>query len=329
LNNDNASRREEHPLISIVVPCYNEEAVIEYFFREMMRELEKLEVDWEIICVDDGSCDRTLYGLLEIARSNSRIKVIKLTRNFGKESALTAGLEASVGDVVVPVDADLQDPPELIGLMLEKWREGYDVVYGARKSRVNDSLAKRVTAEKFYWLYNKLSTVTMPANTGDFRLMDRKVVERLSELPERTRFMKGLFAWLGYESTAVEYDRPARAEGRTSWNYWKLWNYALDGLTSFSTMPLRVWTYLGIVVSLLSFVYALFLIIRTLVIGVDVPGYASLMAVMLFLGGIQLISLGVIGEYLGRVFVEVKQRPVYLIEKIYQFDQTDAPDKTG
>ncbi len=191
MNNDSASRREERPLISIVVPCYNEEAVIECFFREMVRELEKLQADWEIICVDDGSCDRTLHVLLEIARSNSSIKVIKLTRNFGKESALTAGLEASAGDVVVPVDADLQDPPELIGLMLEKWREGYDVVYGARKSRVNDSLAKRVTAEKFYWLYNKLSTVTMPANTGDFRLMDRKVVERLSELPGRTPFCAG------------------------------------------------------------------------------------------------------------------------------------------
>lgn len=314
------------PRVSIVVPCYNEEQALERFFTEVNAVLATLDVDWEVIAVDDGSRDNTLQGLLEIARQDSRIKVLALSRNFGKEAALTAGLDAAEGDVVVPMDVDLQDPPSLLGEMLERWREGYDVVYGVRVSRTTDSAMKRLTAKKFYWLYNKLTTVRIPSNAGDFRLMDYRVVERLRELPERTRFMKGLFAWLGFKSTSVEYARPARAEGETSWNYWKLWNFALDGLTSFSTVPLRVWTYIGVGVSLVSFIYAVFLILRTMIVGVDVPGYASLMVVMLFLGGIQLISLGVIGEYLGRVFVEVKQRPVYLVDRTYHFQTTRVPE---
>ena len=208
--------------------------------------------------------------------------------------------------------------------MLAKWREGYDVVYGVRQSRDEDSLTKRVTAGGFYRIFNSLTSVPVPANTGDFRLMDRRVADRLRELPERTRFMKGLFAWLGYKSAAVYYDRPARQEGQSTWSYWKLWNFALDGLTSFSTMPLRVWTYIGLIVSLLSFGYASFLIFRTLIAGVDLPGYASLMVVILFLGGIQLISLGVLGEYLGRVFIEVKRRPIYLIDRVYHFPNGEA-----
>lgn len=322
-------RVNTRPLVSVVVPFFNEEKAVDRFLQTIIAVLEDIDTKWEIICVDDGSSDHTLQHLLSAARANPAISVLALSRNFGKESALTAGIESSGGDVVVLIDADLQDPPMLIGDMLEKWREGYDVVYGIRQSRNEDSLTKRVTAGVFYRIFNSLTSVPVPVNSGDFRLMDRRVADRLRELPERTRFMKGLFAWLGYKSTAVYYDRPGREEGKTTWSYWKLWNFALDGLTSFSTVPLRVWTYVGLIVSLMSFGYASFLIFRTFIEGVDLPGYASLMVVILFLGGIQLISLGVLGEYLGRVFIEVKQRPIYLIDRVYHFPngETDAPDE--
>ena len=322
-------RVNTRPLVSVVVPFFNEEKAVDRFLQTIIAVLEDIDTKWEIICVDDGSSDHTLQHLLSAARANPAISVLALSRNFGKESALTAGIESSGGDVVVLIDADLQDPPMLIGDMLEKWREGYDVVYGIRQSRNEDSLTKRVTAGVFYRIFNSLTSVPVPVNSGDFRLMDRRVADRLRELPERTRFMKGLFAWLGYKSTAVYYDRPGREEGNTTWSYWKLWNFALDGLTSFSTVPLRVWTYVGLIVSLMSFGYASFLIFRTFIEGVDLPGYASLMVVILFLGGIQLISLGVLGEYLGRVFIEVKQRPIYLIDRVYHFPngETDAPDE--
>ena len=329
MNNSVVARENVQPLISIVAPFFNEEQAVDRFFQEVTVALEGIGAQWEIICVNDGSQDRTLEKLLAAAQTNPRVKVVALTRNFGKESALTAGLEASEGDVVVLIDADLQDPPTLIADMLQKWREGYDVVYGVRRSRNEDSLAKRVTADGFYRVFNSLTSIPVPANTGDFRLMDRRVADRLRELPERTRFMKGLFSWLGYRSAAVYYDRPGREQGQTSWSYWKLWNFALDGLTSFSTMPLRVWTYVGLTVSLLSFIYASFLVFRTLVIGIDLPGYASLMVVILFLGGIQLISLGVLGEYLGRVFIEVKQRPIYLVDRVYHFPDGEADKRDG
>lgn len=317
-------RTNTRPVISLVAPFYNEEPLIDRFFKTVIEILEKTGLEWEIVCVDDGSSDRTLERLLAGARANPAVKVLQLSRNFGKEAALTAGMEASAGDVVILIDADLQDPPELISRMLDKWREGYDVVYGVRQSRDSDSLGKRISASGFYRIFNRLTPTPVPANAGDFRLMDRRVVDRVRQLPERTRFMKGLFAWVGFKSTAIAYDRPGRVAGQSAWSYWKLWNFALDGLTSFSTMPLRVWTYVGLAVSLLSFLYASFLIFRTLIVGVDLPGYASLMVVILFLGGIQLISLGVIGEYLGRVFIEVKQRPVYLVDQVYQFDRGDA-----
>lgn len=317
-------RTNTRPVISLVAPFYNEEPLIDRFFKTVIEILEKTGLEWEIVCVDDGSSDRTLERLLAGAKASPEVKVLQLSRNFGKEAALTAGMEASAGDVVILIDADLQDPPELISRMLDKWREGYDVVYGVRQSRDSDSLGKRISASGFYRIFNRLTPTPVPANAGDFRLMDRRVVDRVRQLPERTRFMKGLFAWVGFKSTAIAYDRPGRVAGQSAWSYWKLWNFALDGLTSFSTMPLRVWTYVGLAVSLLSFLYASFLIFRTLIVGVDLPGYASLMVVILFLGGIQLISLGVIGEYLGRVFIEVKQRPVYLVDQVYQFDRGDA-----
>ena len=324
MNQGTAERVNVRPVVSVVAPFFNEENAVARFFETVIAVLEDIDAQWEIVCVDDGSTDHTLAQLLAAARRNPSISVLALSRNFGKESALTAGIESSTGDVVVLIDADLQDPPILIGEMLAKWREGFDVVYGVRESRNEDSLAKRVTAGGFYKIFNSLTSVPVPANTGDFRLMDRRVADRLRELPERTRFMKGLFAWLGYKSTAVFYDRPGREDGQSTWSYWKLWNFALDGLTSFSTMPLRVWTYIGLVVSLLSFGYASFLVFRTMIVGIDLPGYASLMVVILFLGGIQLISLGVLGEYLGRVFIEVKQRPIYLIDRVYHFPQGEA-----
>ena len=321
------ARANACPLVSIVVPFYNEEIVISQFFPAVIDVVQTTGLEWEIVCVDDGSRDRTLECLLAVARVNPSVKVLQLSRNFGKEAALTAGIDASLGDVVILIDADLQDPPELIIQMLEKWREGYDVVYGVRQSRDRDSLGRRISADGFYRIFNRLTPTPMPANAGDFRLMDRRVVDRVRELPERTRFMKGLFAWVGFKSIAIAYERPGRVAGHSAWDYWKLWNFALDGLTSFSTMQLRIWTYIGLTVSLLSFLYASFLVFRTLVVGVDLPVYASLMVVILFLGGIQLISLGVIGEYLGRVFIEVKQRPVYLVDRVYQFgpDGADAP----
>ena len=236
---------------------------------------------------------------------------------------MTAGLDAAHGDAVIPMDADLQDPPELVADFIAKWREGFDVVYGVRRSRESDSRVKRATARVFYRLFNRLTALPIPENTGDFRLMDRRVVSALRQLPERNRFMKGLFSWVGFRQTGIAYDRDARAAGRSKWNYWRLWNFALDGITGFSTVPLRLWSYAGAIVALIAFLYAAFLIARTIVLGVDVPGYASLMVVILFLGGVQLISLGVIGEYLGRLYHEAKQRPTYLVGRTYGLDEDD------
>ncbi len=314
---------QEAAAISVVVPMYNEVSVLDTFFARVEPVLEAVADSYEILCVNDGSRDGTLPALLNHRARNPRIKVIDLARNFGKEQALTAGLDAAIGDAVIPMDADLQDPPELIADFIGKWREGFDVVYGVRRSRDSDSPVKRATARLFYRLFNRLTALPIPENTGDFRLMDRRVVEALRNLPERNRFMKGLFSWVGFRQTGVDYDREARAAGSSTWNYWRLWNFALDGITGFSTVPLRLWSYAGAVVALAAFVYAAFLIIRTLVLGVDVPGYASLMVVILFLGGVQLISLGVIGEYLGRLYHEAKQRPTYLVGRTYGLGEDD------
>jgi polyisoprenyl-phosphate glycosyltransferase len=303
--------------LSIVVPMYNEEEVVDLFFARMEPLLAELGLRYEILCVNDGSRDGTLAKLVAHHQRNPSIKVIELTRNFGKEQALSAGLDASTGAAVIPMDVDLQDPPELISELLARWREGYDVVYGVRRSRESDGYVKRTTASLFYRLFNQLTEHRIPENTGDFRLMDRKVVEALKLLPERNRFMKGLFSWVGYRQVGVEYVREQRAAGTTKWNYWRLWNFALDGITSFSTLPLRLWSYVGVFISLLAFFYASFLIFRTLIHGIDVPGYASLMVVILFLGGIQLITLGIIGEYVGRLYREAKGRPLYLVGRTY------------
>jgi glycosyltransferase involved in cell wall biosynthesis len=305
------------PELSIVVPLYCEESNVAYLFERLEGVATQLAVTYEIVCVDDGSKDRTLAQLIQHHQRNPYIKVVALSRNFGKEVALTAGIDYSQGAAVVPIDADLQDPPELIGELMAKWREGYDVVYARRRSRAGESWIKKLTANSFYRVIGRMSRVPIPRDTGDFRLLDRRVVEALKQLPERTRFMKGLFAWVGYEQTFIEYDRAARHSGGSKWNYWKLWNFAVDGIASFSLVPLKVWSYLGLVVSSISFVYATFLVTRTLIFGIDVPGYASLMVMVLFLGGVQLVSLGIIGEYLGRVYEEVKGRPLYLVRSFY------------
>ncbi|PSN15106.1 glycosyltransferase [filamentous cyanobacterium CCT1] len=303
--------------VSIVVPLYNEAPNVDYLIGRLQSVCEKLNLSYEIICVNDGSLDETLSYLISYHHQNPLIRIINLSRNFGKEIALTAGLDHAIGQTIIPIDADLQDPPELIAEMLEKWRQGYDVVYAVRRSRQGESWLKKITADSFYRVIGRMSRVSIPRNTGDFRLMDRKVVDALKQLPERSRFMKGLFAWVGFKQTAIYYDRAPRYKGQTKWNYWKLWNFAIDGITSFSLAPLKVWSYVGLSLSLLALIYASLLIFRTLIYGVDLAGYASIMVSILFLGGIQLITLGVIGEYLGRVYEEVKGRPLYLVRDLY------------
>ncbi len=316
--------KKENVQLSIVVPCYNEEPNIDYLFERLISVLEPLEMTYEIVCVNDGSKDNTLKLLVEYHQRNPVIKVVNFSRNFGKEIALTAGIDYTKGDAVIPIDADLQDPPELIGELIAKWREGYDVVYATRRSRQGESWVKKFTAQSFYRVIQGLTAVKIPPDTGDFRLMDRKVVEALKQLPETNRFMKGLFSWVGYQQTSILYDRDPRFKGQTKWNYWKLWNFAIEGITAFSSKPLKIWSYVGVLISLISFIYAGFLVIRTLILGIDVPGYASLIVAILFLGGIQLLSLGILGEYLGRVHDEVKRRPLYLVRESYGFKNNIA-----
>lgn len=316
--------------LSIVVPLYNEADNIDFFLDRTERVLQDLMDplggSYEFIFINDGSSDDTVEKLLQHRDCNPQIKIISLSRNFGKESAMCAGLHYSTGAAVVPMDVDLQDPPELLPDLFQKWLEGYDVVYAIRRDRQADPWMKRLTAFGFVRLFNKLAETKIPKDTGDFRLMDRRVIQAIDELPERTRFMKGLFTWVGFRQIGVEYDRHSRASGKTKWNNRGLWKLALDGITSFSIIPLRVWTYLGLTVSFLALSYGVFLTIRTVVGGIDVPGYASLMVTMLFLGGLNLFTLGVLGEYLGRMFMEVKGRPLYLLRETYGIEHTVRKD---
>jgi glycosyltransferase involved in cell wall biosynthesis len=305
-------------LISLVVPFYNEEAMIETFFSAVRLVLESIpNSDFEIVCVNDGSRDLTLDKLMRYATSDQRIRVVDLSRNFGKEAALTAGLDHATGDAVIPFDADLQDPPEAITALVEKWREGFDVVIAKRAERMTDSYAKRSAASLFYRVHNAISELQIPDNAGDFRLMSRRTVDALKELPENRRFMKGLFAWVGGRTAAIEYVRQPRAAGKTKFSGWNLWNFAIEGITSFSTLPLRVWTYIGGATALFAFFYAAYLIVRTVLKGIDVPGYASIITAVLLLGGMQLVGIGVIGEYVGRIYFEAKRRPIYVVRKVY------------
>jgi glycosyltransferase involved in cell wall biosynthesis len=316
------------PLISIVTPFYNEGDGVWIFFESIRSVIDSLAgFEFEVICIDDGSRDGTLALLLQLPPLDVRFSVLELTRNFGKESAMSAGLDIVQGDAVVILDADLQDPPELIGAMLNRWQSGADVVLGRRNDRSVDSVLKRKTAEWFYRLHNRMSDIQIPENVGDFRLMDRKVVHALKQLPEQQRFMKGLFAWVGFKTEILDYKRLERVAGDTKFSGWKLWNFALEGITSFSTAPLRIWTYVGIAGALCTLLYAIFIVGRTLVSGIDVPGYASLLVAILFIGSLQLISLGILGEYIGRIYLESKRRPTYLLRAIHDA-RTHGADKT-
>ena len=305
--------------LTLVIPVKDEEAAIGPCLQRVVPVLEAIDDpvsrSFEILLVDDGSTDSTLDVMRQAHAADPRVRGISLSRNFGKEAALSAGLDAARGKAVVPLDVDLQDPPEALPRMISQWRAGFDVVYGVRDNRETDSLPKRLTADLYYRAHNWLSSDKIPEHAGDFRLLDRKVVDVINRMPERNRFMKGLFAWAGFRQAAVSYHREERTVGRTKYNYWKLWTLAIDGITSASTVPLRVWSYLGAFVALGALGYAAYIIVRTLTTGIDVPGYASLMVAILFLGGLQLLCLGVLGEYVGRILTETKGRPLYIVRE--------------
>ncbi|KVD79241.1 bactoprenol glucosyl transferase [Burkholderia sp. ABCPW 14] len=317
--------RSRKPLISLIVPFYNEYDAADIFFAETIPVLESVEsVRFEIVCINDGSSDGTLDKLISASSRDPRVRVVDLTRHFGKEAALTAGMDEATGAAVIPIDADLQDPPGLIPLMIDHWRRGAEVVAARRTNRKCDSFAQRTASALYYRVHNALSEVEMPENVGDFRLMDRQVVDALRSLPERRRFMKGLFAWVGFRTVIVEYQREPRRAGRSKFSGWRLWNFALEGITSFSTVPLRSWTYVGLVIAILAFAYGAFITIRTLLFGNPVPGYASLISVILFMSGIELIGIGVVGEYVGRIYHESKQRPIYLVRRRYRTESREG-----
>jgi glycosyltransferase involved in cell wall biosynthesis len=304
------------PALSIVVPVYNEAEGIARFYERTSKVLEATGLSWEIVAVNDGSRDASLERLLELHGRDPRVKVVDLSRNFGKEIALSAGIDFARGDAIVPIDADLQDPPEVIPELIAKWREGFDVVYAVRSERLGESWLKKATAAAFYRLFRPLVRVDVPPDAGDFRLIARNAADALRSLREQHRFMKGLFSWVGFRQTSVTYRREARFAGTTKWNYWRLWNFALEGITSFSYAPLQVATYFGLFVALLAFGFGIFLVIDTLIYGNAVKGYPSLMVVVCFLGGIQLVTLGVMGEYIGRTYNESKRRPLYFVRQV-------------
>jgi polyisoprenyl-phosphate glycosyltransferase len=310
---------DERLLVSIVCPFFNESGVVHTFHQSLKVELDRLtDYRFEVVCIDDGSKDQTLVELLEHAGSDDRIKVVELSRNFGKEAALSAGLDAAEGDLIITLDADLQDPLSLIEKLIVAWEQSdADVVLARRLDRTSDSRTKRVTASAYYRLHNLLSSVKIPADVGDCRLMTHQVVRALSSLPETQRFMKGLFAWLGFKAITIEYVREKRVAGHSKFSWWRLWNLGIDGITSFSTLPLRIWTYVGLTGALITLVFVIFIVARTLISGNDVPGYTSLFVAILFFASVQLIGLGIMGEYVGRLYMESKRRPAYLIRKFH------------
>lgn len=311
------------PDLSIVVSMYNEEDSLAAFFENINKVMQNLDgYTYEIICIDDGSIDKTFELLETYAKEDDKVKVIKFSRNFGKEYGMMAGFKYCRGRACIPIDVDLQDPPELILKFVKKWEEGYDMVYGIRNDRKSDTFLKRWTAKLFYKTYNLMTRSPIPYNAGDYRLIDRKIINAILSLKERNVFMKGVFGWTGFKSVGIKYVRQKRRAGESKWNYWKLWNFALDGITASTTFPLRIWTYLGTLLSVTGMFYAFYIIMRTLVHGTDVPGYASLLVFILLLGGVQMIILGILGEYIGRIFIEVKNRPLYIVEKKVNFDDT-------
>jgi glycosyltransferase involved in cell wall biosynthesis len=306
--------------ISCIVPVFNEELNVCAFFAKLQACLQQLTSRFEIIVVDDGSHDSTVAKVLELPKEY-QIKLLKFSRNFGKEIALLAGLEHASGDVTVLMDADFQHPIELISTFLQQWAEGYDMVYGVRKNRDSESTVKRNFARLFYWLMAKLTEIDVPHNAGDFRLLDRCVVKALNSFKERTRFMKGLYAWVGFNKIAVPYEVKERAAGKSGWGFTKLIELAITGITSFSNIPLRVWGFIGFIISLISLIYAIYIVTVTLIFGADLPGFPTLAVAIMFFGGIQLLSIGILGEYIARIFTEVKQRPAYILEKKYGFEE--------
>jgi glycosyltransferase involved in cell wall biosynthesis len=304
--------------ISILIPIFNEESSIRPFYDSLSNELKKIKkLSFEILFVDDGSIDNSVGQIKKIMTKDKRIKLIELSRNFGKESALTAGIDYATGNALIPIDVDLQDPPELIKKMIEKWENGFEVILAKRSDRLSDTKFKRKTADWFYYIFNIVSKTKIPQDVGDFRLIDRSVIDALKKLPESERFMKGLFAWVGFKTTSISYVRNPRKEGETKFKLGGLINLATDGITNFSTMPLKIWSYIGIIISLLSLGYGSTIAFKTIVYGTDVPGYSSIFFAITFLGGIQLIGLGILGEYISRTFIESKRRPSYIVRKIY------------
>ena len=317
------SQRKLPPEISVVIPFYNEGSNVRALFARLIPVLQKTGETWEIVCVNDGSRDNTLDLLIDASDQHPGVKVIDLSRNFGKDSALSAGLAYASGRAVIPMDADLQHPPEVILELIAKWREGYEMVYTVRRSRDYQSAGSRFASRAFYWLFKRFSEVTLPEGAGDFRLLDRKVVDALNRMPERNRFMKGIFAWVGFKQIGVPFDVEDRASGTGKWGFVNLLKFAISGLAGFSNLPLRIWGIVGASISLLAFAYIAVRLVRAAIVGIDVPGYESIIVTILFLGGIQLISLGVLGEYLGRVFDEVKGRPLYVVRDEFGFAEAD------
>jgi len=308
------------PALSIVLPFHNEGVMVHDFMVRLFAVFASRPETIEVLCIDDGSTDNT-YALLCAERDkDSRVKVVRFARNFGKEAALTCGLHMAKGHIAVTMDSDLQHPPETIPDLIEAWQRGAKMVYAIRKNRDTDSLVRKFLSKAFYVVFKNIAEIKLPEGAGDFRLLDRAVIDAVNALPERTRFMKGLMTWVGFDYALVLFNVAPRTSGRTNWSILRLLRFAFDGISSFSTFPLRIWTWFGSLISLFSVFYGLFLTIRTILSGVDVPGYASLMTGMLFLGGIQLLSLGILGEYLARVFTEVKGRPIYLIAERKGFD---------
>lgn len=314
--------------ISLVIPVFNEQEAIPHFMEAVSTDSKLQGFSLELVFVNDGSSDRTAEVLHFHAEQDERLVVINFSRNFGKEPALLAGIAHATGDAVIPLDVDLQDPIEVIPELINKWQEGNDVVLAKRRSRHADTFLKKWTAEKFYRFFNLMTNTRIEQNVGDFRLMSRRVVDEIKNLPEKNLFMKGLLSWVGFKTAVVEYDRPERVHGTTKFNFWKLWNLAIEGFTSFSTMPLRCWTYIGVFIAGFSLFYAVWTILDKLIWGNPVPGYPSLMTAILFLGGVQLIGIGVLGEYIGRIYTESKNRPRYIIASIVRKENIEHAQYT-
>ncbi|MBY0611360.1 MAG: glycosyltransferase family 2 protein [Beijerinckiaceae bacterium] len=313
------------PCLSLVVPVFNEGANIDQLVRRLTSVLDGIGETYEIVFIDDGSADDTLVRVSALARTDARFRVVALSRNFGKDIAIAAGLDHARGDAVVLIDADLQHPPEMIAAFVAKWREGYDMVYGQRIDRATDGPIRRALTHAFYNLFQRFGEIDLPDGAGDFRLMDRKVADAVRRMPERARFSKGLYAWVGFKSIGVPFEVADRAEGASKWSFRKLFRFAFDGITSFSSAPLKVWTFVGLTISIFALFFALYFVIETLFLGSSVPGFPSLIVSVMFFAGVQLMSLGILGEYIGRIFAEVKRRPLYVVAEVVEKQDEPKP----